>query len=368
MSEAAAIIELTRSIDAQSLERARRVARFDAAREYEQRGLPNSIAFLKSECNLSAGAALDVLNVARRLHELPAVEAATEQGLIGFGQAAVIAESADVLAHRQEEIVAKAEELDPARLRVEVRRIAMQEDAERMKREAEWAYRSRFLKLETWRDGRIKLDGLLDAEGGTKVKKALEAALGRRAKDEKRSEGQRRADALVDVAARALGGRKSGQTGGQVPHVNITVELETLVGLRDDPGSLAGAGPVLCDTIERHLCDAALCFSVLHDARVLLAGKEKRTFSGPLRRALMLKRQGCEFPSCDRSADWCEGHHLLAFLHRGKTLPGNGSLLCGYHHRLVHEGGWSVEREEGELVAINPQGELFRSTKAPPAA
>ena len=38
MSEGPAIIELSRAMDAQSLERARRVARFDAARDYEQFG------------------------------------------------------------------------------------------------------------------------------------------------------------------------------------------------------------------------------------------------------------------------------------------------------------------------------------------
>lgn len=368
MSEGPAIIELSRAIDAQSLERARRVARFDAAREYEQFGCANTVAFLKAHCNLSAAAAIDVVNVARRLDDLPAVQGAADRGELGFQQVAVLAESADVLVGREDEILAKAEELDPGRLRDEVKKIAVQVDAERMRREAEWAYRSRYLKVQSWRDGRVKIDGLLDAEGGAKLRQAIGAALGPRAKHEQRSEDQRRADALVDVAGRALGGRRFGQTGGQVPHVNVSVELETLVGLRDNPGGLAGAGPALYETMERYLCDAALCFTVLHDGEVLLAGKEKRTFSGPLRRTLTLTRRTCEFPGCDRPADWCEGHHLLAFVLRGKTEPGNGCLLCGFHHRLVHEGGWKVERDDGETVATNPFGERFRSAKSPPAA
>ena len=100
MGEGAVIIELSRAIDAQSLERARRVAWFDAAREYQQFGCANTVAFLKTHCKLSAGAALDILNVARRLNELPVVEAAVERGQIGFQQAAVLAESAGVLVER----------------------------------------------------------------------------------------------------------------------------------------------------------------------------------------------------------------------------------------------------------------------------
>lgn len=46
-----------------------------------------------------------------------------------------------------------------------------------------------------------------------------------------------------------------------------------------------------------------------------------------------------------------------------------GALLCGFHHRLVHEGGWRVERDEkGELVGCKPDGTRYRSGPAPPAA
>src|SRR5205807_232093 len=115
-------------IDALSLERARLITEFDRERGYELDGAANTVSWLKSFCRLSVGAAMELMSVARHLHQLPAVESAAEQGQIGFQQAAVIADSAErvgseSLLERQQELVAKAEANDPSALRQEVKRV-----------------------------------------------------------------------------------------------------------------------------------------------------------------------------------------------------------------------------------------------------
>jgi DNA-binding FrmR family transcriptional regulator len=140
---------------------------------------------------------MEVVSVARRLPELPKVEEAVEQGAISFQAAAVITESADkigaeLLAQHQDELVQRAESTDPSSLRQEVRRVEHKIDSERMLREAEWAHKSRWLQLQTMRDGRVRLEGLLDAEGGAVLRTAIGAALGPRSAGDTRSEGQRR--------------------------------------------------------------------------------------------------------------------------------------------------------------------------------
>jgi hypothetical protein len=176
------------------------------------------------------------------------------------------------------------------------------------------------------------------------------------------------ADGLVDVARRCLEGRKFGETGCQRPHLNITVEVETLLGLRDNPGSVDGIGPVVLETIERHLCDASVSITALLNGEVVMAGKEQRSFSPALRRALATRQRTCQFPGCDRPVSWCEGHHLWRWLFGGKSTADNGLLVCGFHHRLLHEGRWRIEREGDAWVAISPDGQRYRSVKAPPAA
>jgi hypothetical protein len=367
------INELSRQIDALALRRARLVARFDADRGYELDGSVNTVAWLKTHCGLTTHGAMEVMHVARRLPELPRVDEALEHGQISFQHAAVIAESADKLGsesllQHQDQLVQRAEATDPSALREDVRRVEHQVDREHMLREAEWAHQSRYLHLNKQRDGRVRLEGLLDAEGGAVVKTAIDAVLGPRSNTDLRTEGQRRADGLVDVAKRCLEGRKVGETGGQRPHLNITVELETLLALRDNPGSIDGVGPMVLETIERHLCDASVSVTALLNGEVVMAGKERRSFSPALRRALSVRKRTCQFPGCDRPVSWCEGHHLWRWLFGGKTTLDNGCLVCGGHHRLLHEGRWRLERESDGWVAVSPSGERHKSVKAPPAA
>jgi len=35
---------------------------------------------------------------------------------------------------------------------------------------------------------------------------------------------------------------------------------------------------------------------------------------------------------------WCHAHHIVP----GTTSLDNGVLLCGHHHRLIHNGPWQV--------------------------
>ena len=357
-ASAAQMKQVGARLDADSLLLARLVEGFERDRGYEADGCPNSVSWLKTHCRLSTGMAMEIVSVARQLPQLPVVEKAAERGEIGFQHAAVIAESAeklgsDSLFTRQAELVQAAEQVDPAAFRVEMRRVEHQVDAEKMAREAEAAYSSRRLRVSDMRDGRVRLDGILDGEGGTVVKKALEAAMGPRAFSETRSEQQRRADGLVDVARRALAGREFGQTGCQRPHLNVAVDLDR------GEAEICGLGPISEKTLERLLCDCALS---VNDS------PEVRTFSAPKRRALALKKRHCHFPGCSRPVEWCEGHHLDWWVDGGRTVPGNGALPCGFHHRQVHEGRWRLLKEGDELVAISPDGERHRSAKAPPAA
>ncbi|MFL6131015.1 MAG: HNH endonuclease signature motif containing protein [Mycobacteriales bacterium] len=71
-------------------------------------------------------------------------------------------------------------------------------------------------------------------------------------------------------------------------------------------------------------------------------GRSRRLFTGPLRRALVLRDRGCAFPGCDRPPGWCEAHHIRHWAAGGKTSLGNGVLLCGTHHRLIERGDWQV--------------------------
>ncbi|MFW6200514.1 MAG: HNH endonuclease signature motif containing protein, partial [Gemmatimonadota bacterium] len=83
-----------------------------------------------------------------------------------------------------------------------------------------------------------------------------------------------------------------------------------------------------------------------------------RTISPALRRALEVRDRGCRFPGC--GLRFTDGHHVEHWADGGETRLDNLILLCGFHHRLVHEGGWRVERwgrgGERRPAFIDPRG------------
>jgi hypothetical protein len=91
--------------------------------------------------------------------------------------------------------------------------------------------------------------------------------------------------------------------------------------------------------------------------QVLDLGRERRLFTGPIRRALILRDGGCAFPGCDRPSRWCHGHHVVGWQDGGETCLANAVLLCAFHHRMIHEPrGWTVfiARDDGLPTFVPP--------------
>jgi Domain of unknown function (DUF222)/HNH endonuclease len=86
-------------------------------------------------------------------------------------------------------------------------------------------------------------------------------------------------------------------------------------------------------------------------------GRQSRAIPAALRRALWLRDAGCRFPGC-ANRRFIHGHHLRHWVTGGETSLQNLALLCSFHHRLVHEGGFRVRRdlESGALEWFDPRG------------
>jgi hypothetical protein len=85
-------------------------------------------------------------------------------------------------------------------------------------------------------------------------------------------------------------------------------------------------------------------------------GRKQRTVSTALRRALYARDRCCTFPGCRRKR-YLDGHHLEHWINGGETTPGNMTLLCEYHHRLLHEGAFGIVKEEdGTLRFVTADG------------
>ncbi len=170
-----------------------------------------------------------------------------------------------------------------------------------------------------------------------------------------RTPGQRRADALIDVCRLALKGESLPDSGGMRPQLNVTTRFDVLT-KELSTGTLDMGGDLSPAAVRRLACDALILPAVLGTrSEVLDLGRERRLFTGAVRRAIMLRDGGCAFPGCDRPPRWCDVHHFRSWQHGGETCECNGLLLCSHHHHLVHQpGGWRIIRQDDVFQFIPP--------------
>jgi hypothetical protein len=204
----------------------------------------------------------------------------------------------------------------------------------------------RELHLRPGRHGRTRIEGHLDAEGAAVVRTVLDSLNQRRPTDEAgpdtRSLARRNADALVEACTRLLDDAVLPVSGGQRPHLVVTLGLETL---RDDVGTAALDYGDLVDaaTARRLACDAQVIPVVLGgDSQPLDVGQARRVATTAQRVALIARDGGCAFPGCDTPPGRCIAHHILEWAKGGSTALSNLVLLCRWHHRLIHHSGWQV--------------------------
>ena len=176
-----------------------------------------------------------------------------------------------------------------------------------------------------------------------------------------RSPGRRRADALVELARRALAGDTLPDSGGVRPLVVVTMTLDQLRNDIEGAGGcaqIAGATvrePLSAGAARRIACDAGLIPAVLGGpGEVLDWGRARRSARPAQRRALALRDRGCTFPGCDRPPDWAEAHHLIAWERGGRTDLANLTLVCDAHHDIAHHDGWTITLDETASCGTRP--------------
>src|SRR3989441_8028108 len=222
------------------------VRRFEKSGEYVADGALGLVPWLRSNCKLSGGAAAERVGIARQLEHLPETQKAFASGGLGYQHVAVLARTAEhvgVAAVRKAEasLLKAAETMDPGLFTGVAKNFEHRVDAQAALAEANRAHERRYLNVSEPSDGLVRLDGLLDEEGGAILRSALDARM-LPGKDDDRTPGQRRADALVDLCSRKTGGSATGA--GPRPHLVIRASLDTLLGAAGAPagGTEAGGG------------------------------------------------------------------------------------------------------------------------------
>jgi hypothetical protein len=147
-----------------------------------------------------------------------------------------------------------------------------------------------------------------------------------------------RADALVAMAKAYLGGGEQA-TGGTQDHYQVTVHVDQAALMKG-----TGRSGLPVESVRRIACDADRIVIVEDGEKPLSVGRKTRIVPAAIKRALWARDKGCRFPGCGRRR-FVDAHHIEHWSAGGETSLANLMLLCSAHHRLVHEGGFRIEKD-----------------------
>jgi hypothetical protein len=334
-------------------------------------GTATVVTWISRMCAMSASSAADRLCVGKQLEALPKIAEALSSGEIGYQSASLLCHLRDWLGDKQDLFV-EDEMLDHARnhsvagLRYLCRIARHIVDPDGFFNEAEADYSRRKLHVSMMADGMHAIDGILDPVGGAALRTALDSLSKRLGPEDDRDHSQRMADSLVELVHHAMDEGRLPKRNGVRPHVSLTTTLE---GLKNDvgapPADLELSLPISTRTLERLACDCTMSRVLLADSMVIDVGRATRIVSAPTRRALRVRDRGCRWPGCDRQVNWSTPHHIIAWARGGAGNLPNLVLLCFFHHRLVHEGGWQVVRAGRAFRFLPPERVVMRKARGP---
>ena len=334
-----AIVNLSARINAETYELLVLIRQFDERAGWLKWGLGNCAEWLHYRCDLSMNTAREKVRVAHALKTLPEIAAAFSSGTLSYSKVramtrvAVICNEEDLLSFAVKTTTARVEErcrelkcgtvdsLDGAQRAVANRSLRVNRNTER---------------------GVMTISIDLPMETGELVEKALD-----KARDDSMSKMEfideswsaRQADAMVSMASSYLSG-DAGQTRNTSDDYLVTVHV--------DQSALAngnGRSSLPIESVKRLCCDGhAVVIGEDENGEPLIVGRKTRTVPTAIKRALVARDKTCSFPGCHHTR-FVDAHHIQHWSAGGETSLDNLMLLCSQHHKLVHEGGFAIERD-----------------------
>jgi len=372
----AAIGQMSHTINAANYKLMVLIREFDERGGWLKWGFTDGLNWLKWRCDLSTNAARDKLRIAHALKELPLLSASFSEGKLSYTKVRALTRVATA---------ANESDLIDMAMRMSARHV---EEHCKQRTNATKASTAVARKAQqnssfrVWHDqahGTVHFSVELPAEEAELIEKAVEKAgvqlsanTGSAAArpEESVSWATQQTDALVFLCRSFLDGAVSSPSGvnddvhdanGPIPITTSSSADHYQVVVHIDEAALSGAesgsSQLPIESVRRVCCDGSVVPLVENNkGEPLNVGRKVRTVTTAIRRALWARDKGCGFPGCSNTR-FVDAHHIRHWADGGETSVENMVLLCSSHHKLVHEGGYSVQRDQtGELFFRRPDG------------
>jgi uncharacterized protein DUF222/HNH endonuclease len=345
---------------ARQLELLRWIGEADKRRAWEDSGARDMAHWLLMRYGISYWKASRWITAAYALERLPRLSQALSCGALGIDKVVELARFAT--AETEGRLISWAQGVSCGAIRRKGDLAARQviEDT----REAE---RTRSLGWWYFDEGRrFALEAELPAAQGAQVARALERLAEQLpvmpGEEDASCAEARRADALVALCSTRIAGDADPDRATVIVHA----QMGSLVG--DDGACELDGGGLIHPETARRLCCTGRIQTVIEDeaGEPLRLGRMSREPSAQMMRQLRYRDSQCRFPGCG-SRRFTQAHHIVWWNRGGPTDLENLLLICTFHHKLVHEYGWAVRREEdGTSRWFHPDGTRYYSGPAPP--
>ncbi len=128
----------------------------------------------------------------------------------------------------------------------------------------------------------------------------------------------------------------------------VVVNLTTLLGLNENPGDIAGVGPIPAQEARELAADGRWRAWITDAAtgQVIDTGRRTYTPSAALARLIRAREPYCRMPGCRRRAVNCDLDHTIPWP-KGSTTEANLGPLCRRHHRCKTHFGFGLQPNPG---------------------
>jgi hypothetical protein len=390
------IEQLAAGITASMAEWLELVGEFDRREGWADTGCRSTAEWVSWRCSVLPRAAREHIRVARALPELPQIRLAFSAGELSYSKVRALTRVAE--AESEAELLELARHATAAQLERIVRAArrcsAIEADEIHGLCHVSWSWNPD--------DGTLEISAKLAPEDGATFIEAMAAARSaladRRQQESAEAAEERRGGsaeppldsppggsaepprptnaecfaALSELALCRPPSGFNGVSGAERHQLMVHVDVETLA--TDSPGAgptgrgcshLARGPGVAAETVRRLACDSSVVPVVELDGAPVAVGRQSRSIPPATRRALISRDERCQFPGCERHR-YVDAHHIRHWAQGGETTLDNLVLLCRHHHRLVHEGGFSVARDRRDRLRWRaPDGSPLSASAQP---
>jgi len=334
-----AIVTLSARINAETYELLVLIREFDERAGWLKWGLGNCAEWLHYRCDFSMNAAREKVRVAHSLKTLPEVAAAFAKGELSYSKVRAMTRVAST--RNEEDLLSFAVKTTTARVEERCRELKC--GTVDSLGGAQRAFANRSLRVSRNAEREMMTISIeLPMETGELVEKALD-----KARDDSMSKVEfvdeswsaRQADAMVAMASSYLSGSAE-KTRNTSDDYLVTIHV--------DQSALAngnGRSSLPIESVKRLCCDGhSVILGEDENGEPLNIGRKTRTVPTAIKRALVARDKSCAFPGCHHKR-FVDAHHIQHWSAGGETSLDNLMLLCSQHHKLVHEGGFAIERD-----------------------